>query len=58
MFILYQIIPNHKNKYRRPADTYHLQNRTRGDADAKMVTEEVEELRNLRQRGFLVACRK
>ena len=40
----------------RPADKYHLQNRTRGDSDAKMVTEEVEELRSLRQQGFLVAC--
>eukprot|EP00578_Thalassiosira_sp_NH16_P024027 CAMPEP_0181095600 /NCGR_PEP_ID=MMETSP1071-20121207/10598_1 /TAXON_ID=35127 /ORGANISM="Thalassiosira sp., Strain NH16" /LENGTH=455 /DNA_ID=CAMNT_0023177977 /DNA_START=165 /DNA_END=1532 /DNA_ORIENTATION=+ len=40
----------------RPADHYHLKNRTRGDSDAKMVTEEVEELRSLRQRGFLVAC--
>jgi len=39
-----------------PADTYHLKNRSRGDSDAKMVTEEVEELRNLRQQGFLVAC--
>ncbi|KAL7529325.1 hypothetical protein ACHAXR_002905 [Thalassiosira sp. AJA248-18] len=38
------------------ADHYHLQNRGRGDSDAKMVTEEVEELRNLRQQGFLVAC--
>ena len=26
------------------------------ESDAKMVTEEVEELRTLRQRGFLVAC--
>jgi hypothetical protein len=39
----------------RPCDTYHLKNRTRGDSDAKMITEEVEELRDLRQRGFLVA---
>jgi hypothetical protein len=39
----------------RPSDTYHLKNRTRGDSDAKMITEEVEELRNLRQQGFLVA---
>ena len=39
----------------RPCDTYHLKNRTRGDSDAKMITEEVEELRNLRQQGFLVA---
>ncbi|KAL7530102.1 hypothetical protein ACHAWF_003243 [Thalassiosira exigua] len=40
----------------RPADHYHLQNRSRGDSDAKMVTDEVEELRSLRQQGFLVAC--
>ena len=40
----------------RPADVYHLQNRSRGDSDAKMITEEVEELRTLRQRGLLVAC--
>lgn len=40
----------------RPADHYHLKNRTRGDSDARMVTDEVEELRNLRQQGFLVAC--
>ena len=40
----------------RPTDTYHLKNRTRMESDAKMVTEEVEELRTLRQRGFLVAC--
>jgi len=39
----------------RPGDTYHLKNRTRGDSDAKMITDEVEELRNLRQQGFLVA---
>ena len=40
----------------RPTDTYHLKNRSRMESDAKMVTEEVEELRTLRQRGFLVAC--
>mmetsp|Transcript_29436 Transcript_29436/g.62032 ORF Transcript_29436/g.62032 Transcript_29436/m.62032 type:complete len:411 (-) Transcript_29436:21-1253(-) len=40
----------------RPADHYHLQNRSRGDSDAKMITDEVEELRSLRQQGFLVAC--
>eukprot|EP00579_Thalassiosira_antarctica_P013200 CAMPEP_0201938290 /NCGR_PEP_ID=MMETSP0903-20130614/41146_1 /ASSEMBLY_ACC=CAM_ASM_000552 /TAXON_ID=420261 /ORGANISM="Thalassiosira antarctica, Strain CCMP982" /LENGTH=429 /DNA_ID=CAMNT_0048479523 /DNA_START=97 /DNA_END=1383 /DNA_ORIENTATION=+ len=40
----------------RPTDHHHLKNRSRGDSDAKMVTEEVEELRNLRQQGFLVAC--
>ncbi|KAL9191397.1 hypothetical protein ACHAXT_001103 [Thalassiosira profunda] len=40
----------------RPGDHYHLQNRSRGDSDAKMVTDEVEELRSLRQQGFLVAC--
>ncbi|KAL3763740.1 hypothetical protein ACHAW5_006184 [Stephanodiscus triporus] len=39
----------------RPADQYHLNNRARGDSDAKMVTEEVEELRGMRQGGFLVA---
>jgi hypothetical protein len=39
----------------RPADQYHLHNRSRGDSDARMVTEEVEELRLLRQRGLLVA---
>lgn len=36
----------------RPADRHHLRN---GD-DARMVTEEVEELRDLRRRGFLTAC--
>ena len=40
----------------RPADTYHLHNRSRGDSDAKMITDEVEELRNLLHRGFLVPC--
>jgi hypothetical protein len=40
----------------RPADRYHLDNRSRGDSsDARMVTEEVEELRGLRRGGFLVA---
>jgi hypothetical protein len=39
----------------RPADQYHLHNRSRGDSDARMVTEEVEELRLLRQRGLLVS---
>jgi len=39
----------------RPSDQYHLNNRARGDSDAKMVTEEVEELRGMRQGGFLVA---
>lgn len=40
----------------RPSDHHHLQNRSQGESDAKMVTEEVEELRRLRQQGFLVAC--
>ena len=40
----------------RPADWHHLNNRSRGDSsDARMVTEEVEELRGLRREGFLVA---
>ena len=39
----------------RPADRHHLNNRSRGDSDARMVTEEVEELRGLRRGGFLVA---
>ncbi len=40
----------------RPADRHHLNNRSRGDSsDARMVTEEVEELRGLRREGFLVA---
>jgi hypothetical protein len=41
----------------RPADDYHLDSRSRGgiDSDARMVTEEVEVLRELRSGGYLVA---
>ena len=38
-----------------PTDQYHLTNHSREDSNARMVTNKVEELRNLRQRGFLVA---
>ena len=40
----------------RPGDHYHLKNRGSAESDAKMLTEEVEELRLLRSQGLLVAC--
>jgi hypothetical protein len=39
-----------------PTSWYRLRPRSKNEGDAKMVTDEVEELRRLREQGFLVAC--
>lgn len=39
-----------------PTSWYRLRPRDKNEGDAKMVTDEVEELRSLREQGFLVAC--
>jgi hypothetical protein len=39
-----------------PTSWYRLRPRNKNEGDAKMVTDEVEELRRLREQGFLVAC--
>lgn len=39
-----------------PTSWYRLRPRNKNEGDAKMVTDEVEELRSLREQGFLVAC--
>ena len=39
-----------------PTSWYRLRPRNKNEGDAKMVTDEVDELRSLRQQGFLVAC--
>eukprot|EP00986_Skeletonema_menzelii_P018826 scaffold26730_cov162-Skeletonema_menzelii.AAC.6 len=39
-----------------PTSWYRLRPRNKNEGDAKMVTDEVDELRSLREQGFLVAC--
>eukprot|EP00985_Skeletonema_marinoi_P032371 scaffold39118_cov206-Skeletonema_marinoi.AAC.4 len=39
-----------------PTSWYRLRPRSKNEGDAKMVTDEVDELRSLREQGFLVAC--
>ena len=39
-----------------PTSWYRLRPRNKNEGDAKMVTDEVEELRILREQGFFVAC--
>ena len=39
-----------------PTSWFRLRPRFKNEGDAKMVTDEVDELRSLREQGFLVAC--